>query len=1029
VALNLQSVVRIAAEVTGLQSITKLEKGIEGADKAARSAKDGFKAVVSSELFQAAAVTAAALAAAIGLSTKAAIEFDSAMADVRKVISGLDTPAGLKEIRNEIFELSKQMPITAKGFADIYAAAGQAGIPKAEINDFARSVGQIAVAFDMTAEEAGTAMAKLRTSLGLSQPELIGLADAMNHLSNNTASTAKQVTEFVLRSGTAGKAAGLSAEQTAAFGAAMIATGAESEVAATSFNNMVKALSRGSSMTDRQTYALSRLGLITQDATEYEQQLTQAVQEESRERLAIAENETAQLKKEVDRRYRDQLQVVQDGFEDQSEAFQDSIRDQQDAQIKGLQRRMDAEIDAAKERAEATDRSSEVETQRIRDFYDQQIDAVRDNTDQQLKERSRLDRDRLQQIRDNMDDQKEVELNGLNDRFEAAKRAEEQRSKEAIAAAKAAAEQLSMEAGQTLAKNLQRDAIGTITDVFERIRALPAEQRLSVVSDLFGDEARALLPLINNTELLASTLALVGDKSKYAGSSQEEYFNRLTAASSQLQLAQNNLNVLSITLGEQFVPALIKTVEALNPVIEGLAWMIDNIPGFGPTLAILTGGFVALVAVLPGLASLVFVVKELGGFALIFTKIGGALAGLGKILLGVFTGPVGWAALLVAAGVAIYAFRDQIGDVFNAIGGIISEALSNVGTIVSNVFSGLGQLIYTVFAQPFIDLWNNVLREPVTAMFNWIGGYIQTSFQNAYALAYAAFVLPFIALWQNVLREPVTAMITWLQGTLSNIATFFNNNVVTPIRGLWDTLVQYISSAIDLVATKINNVWQTVVAFFTNNVATPIRDAWTALTEFLPKAMENLGKHVQNIWTGVVNTIKNAIRNVLQFIANALNGIGSQINRLVATFNRLPGPDIAFLPTLSVPQFAEGGVVSGPTLAMVGEGGEPEYIVPQSKASGFAANWMAGQRGAAAIPAFANGGMVMPRGAVPQFAEGGMVVPGNAQVSIQTGPVTQMNGQNYVTTQDLSRAVQAGVQQTLNMMRNDRSTRRAVGLA
>jgi hypothetical protein len=114
---------------------------------------------------------------------------------------------------------------------------------------------------------------------------------------------------------------------------------------------------------------------------------------------------------------------------------------------------------------------------------------------------------------------------------------------------------------------------------------------------------------------------------------------------------------------------------------------------------------------------------------------------------------------------------------------------------------------------------------------------------------------------------------------------------------------------------------------------------------------------------------------------------------------------------------------------MVGEGGEPEYIVPQSKASGFAANWMAGQRGAAAIPGFAKGGVVMPSGAVPRFAEGGMVVPGNAQVSIQTGPVTQMNGQNYVTTQDLSRAVQAGVQQTLNMMRNDRGTRRAIGLA
>ena len=106
--------------------------------------------------------------------------------------------------------------------------------------------------------------------------------------------------------------------------------------------------------------------------------------------------------------------------------------------------------------------------------------------------------------------------------------------------------------------------------------------------------------------------------------------------------------------------------------------------------------------------------------------------------------------------------------------------------------------------------------------------------------------------------------------------------------------------------------------------------------------------------------------------------------------------------------------MSGPTLAMVGEGGEPEYIVPQSKATKFANNWLSGVRGAAAIP---------------KFAEGGVVVPGNAQVSIQTGPVTQMNGTNYVTTQDLSSAVTAGVNQTLSLLRNDMNTRRTVGLA
>lgn len=112
--------------------------------------------------------------------------------------------------------------------------------------------------------------------------------------------------------------------------------------------------------------------------------------------------------------------------------------------------------------------------------------------------------------------------------------------------------------------------------------------------------------------------------------------------------------------------------------------------------------------------------------------------------------------------------------------------------------------------------------------------------------------------------------------------------------------------------------------------------------------------------------------------------------------------------------FAKGGMVTGPTLGLIGEGGEPEYIIPQSKAAGFAANYLSGQRGAGAIPA---------------FADGGYVAPSSASVNIQTGPVTQMNGTNYVTTSDLGRAVQAGVNQTLDLIRRDGNTRAALGLS
>ena len=104
-------------------------------------------------------------------------------------------------------------------------------------------------------------------------------------------------------------------------------------------------------------------------------------------------------------------------------------------------------------------------------------------------------------------------------------------------------------------------------------------------------------------------------------------------------------------------------------------------------------------------------------------------------------------------------------------------------------------------------------------------------------------------------------------------------------------------------------------------------------------------------------------------------------------------------------------MVTKPTLGLIGEGGEAEYIIPESKAMGFAANYLLGSRGGAAIPRFAEGGII-----------------GTPSVNIQTGPVTQMSGTNYVTTQEMGRAVQAGVRQTLDIIRSDIGARSAMGL-
>jgi hypothetical protein len=52
---------------------------------------------------------------------------------------------------------------------------------------------------------------------------------------------------------------------------------------------------------------------------------------------------------------------------------------------------------------------------------------------------------------------------------------------------------------------------------------------------------------------------------------------------------------------------------------------------------------------------------------------------------------------------------------------------------------------------------------------------------------------------------------------------------------------------------------------------------------------------------------------------------------------------------IRIPQYARGGYVTKPTLALIGEGGEPEYVVPRSKVRSFANNIASGAKGAQAL--------------------------------------------------------------------------------
>lgn len=197
---------------------------------------------------------------------KPAVAFESAMADVKKVID-FDSPKELRQMESDIKKLSKTIPLSLEGLAKIVAAGGQLGVPKAELASFAETASKMSVAFDISADEAGQAMAKLSNVLQMPINEMGRVGDVINHLSNNIAATAPEIVEVNLRAGAMGKSFGLAYNEVSALAGTFVSMGKSPEIAGTAINMMASRLKLLPVSTGAARKAFNQLGISMKDYT------------------------------------------------------------------------------------------------------------------------------------------------------------------------------------------------------------------------------------------------------------------------------------------------------------------------------------------------------------------------------------------------------------------------------------------------------------------------------------------------------------------------------------------------------------------------------------------------------------------------------------------------------------------------------------------------------------------------------------------------------------------------------------------
>lgn len=205
------------------------------------------------------ALAAGLVLGAFGMAASKAIAFETAMSDVAKVVN-FDTQAEFTAMSETVKEMAGRIPMAAEGIAAIIAAAGQSGVAKADLAEFAEQAAKMGVAFDLTGDQAGKMMADWRAGMNLSLPKVYALADAVNYLSNNMNAAAPALGEVIQRVGAAAMACGLGETQVAALGAAFLSAGASPEVAATALKKFTTTLVKGTAMSKEQAAAFQGLG-------------------------------------------------------------------------------------------------------------------------------------------------------------------------------------------------------------------------------------------------------------------------------------------------------------------------------------------------------------------------------------------------------------------------------------------------------------------------------------------------------------------------------------------------------------------------------------------------------------------------------------------------------------------------------------------------------------------------------------------------------------------------------------------------
>lgn len=344
-----------------------------------------------------------------------------------------------------------------------------------------------------------------------------------------------------------------------------------------------------------------------------------------------------------------------------------------------------------------------------------------------------------------------------------------------------------------------------------------------------------------------------------------------------------------------------------------------------------------------------------GGLIDKLSFIEGYITGDGKISTGLTMLAEKFTSTFASIGAAISPITTAMSEGFSSVVGAVG-ATTTPFTILKGLVVGVGE--------GFKALWGILAANPITLIVAAIAlvvaalvhlwntnkefrQWLTDFYENSLKPIAESIKKTFVDLWEQHLKPLWEESLKPLLGDLWET-----------IKEIWDKVAKLIGEIVKIIAPVVANILQ-MVAQFIDDIAGYVGgciDVLKGIIKFITgvfsgdwkKAWDGIKDIFKGIWEMMVNLVKAPINLIIGIINGMIRGVVGGINLVVRAINSISvdvpdwipfigGKHIGFnlseVTAPQIPTLAKGGVITSPTLAMVGEyagaDNNPEIVTPQ----------------------------------------------------------------------------------------------------